>query len=46
MIAGIEGMNFQLMPELQWSLGYPIALALMVATSVGLFIAFKRSRWL
>jgi hypothetical protein len=30
------------MPELDWTLGYPFALALMVLLSVGLYVAFKR----
>ena len=39
-------MNFQHMPELGWGLGYPLALALMVGISGGLWIWFKRSGWL
>ncbi len=46
LIAGIYGMNFSAMPELDWSLGYPFALLLMVGSSVGLWIFFKRSGWL
>ncbi len=46
LIAGIYGMNFSAMPELDWMLGYPFALLLMVGTSVGLWIFFKRSGWL
>ena len=45
-IAGIYGMNFQQMPELQWAYGYPAALTLMIVASVGLFVGFKRSGWL
>jgi magnesium transporter len=46
MIAGIYGMNFELMPELSWELGYPVALALMGAACSGLYVGFKRSGWL
>jgi magnesium transporter len=40
------GMNFDHMPELHWTLGYPFALALMALVSVSLFIVFKRHRWI
>lgn len=40
------GMNFRHMPELSWVAGYPLALTLMVATSVTLYTVFKRRRWL
>jgi magnesium transporter len=46
LIGSIYGMNFQYMPELHWTLGYPFALALMLATGVGLYWAFKRKGWL
>lgn len=45
-IAGIYGMNFEHMPELKWSLGYPMALLGMLVICSGLFWMFKRSRWL
>ena len=35
-------MNFDHMPELHWLLGYPFALTLMVCTSLGLYLLFKR----
>ena len=38
--------DFDYMPELHWTLGYPFALALMVAVSVSLYLAFKRHGWL
>ena len=44
--AGIWGMNFELMPELKWRYGYPVALALIVATCAILYWRFKRARWL
>jgi magnesium transporter len=34
------------MPELKWQLGYPMALALMVGVGLGLYILFKRRRWI
>jgi magnesium transporter len=46
LIGSIYGMNFQNMPELHWAFGYPFALALMLATGVGLYWAFKRKGWL
>ncbi|MEQ1756996.1 MAG: magnesium/cobalt transporter CorA [Vicinamibacterales bacterium] len=46
MIAGIYGMNFSYMPELQWSYGYYVSLAVMGLASVGLFFGFRRSGWL
>ncbi len=45
-IASIYGMNFRDMPELHWGYGYPFALVLMVACAVGLYLTFKRQRWL
>jgi len=44
--AGIWGMNFNHMPELHWRYGYPTALGLIAASCVGLYIRFKRARWL
>lgn len=46
LIAGIYGMNFRHMPELDWQYGYAWALGLMVAFTVGLWITFRRIRWL
>src|SRR5215211_7689865 len=46
LITGIYGMNFDFMPELHWTFGYPLALALMVSISVGLYAVFKHVRWL
>jgi magnesium transporter len=46
MIAGIYGMNFEHMPELHWSLGYPIVMGMMVGVCGGLYLHFKRSGWL
>ena len=46
MIAGIYGMNFEHMPELKWTFGYPLVLALMAAICLGLYRYFKRAGWL
>jgi magnesium transporter len=46
MIAGIYGMNFEHMPELGWTYGYPIVVAVMLVICVGLFRLFKKSKWL
>ena len=46
MVAGIYGMNFQVMPELSWWFGYPLALGVMTVSSGALFAGFKRSGWL
>lgn len=45
-MAGIYGMNFRYMPELQWRYGYFAALALMAIVCVVLYRLFKRSGWL
>jgi len=46
MIAGVYGMNFKFIPELDWYLGYPVALTVMVGTCAFLYYKFKRSGWL
>jgi magnesium transporter len=46
LIATIYGMNFALMPELKWTLGYPFALLLIVLSAVASYLWFKRSGWL
>ncbi len=46
LIAGIYGMNFRHMPELNWVVGYPLALASMLAVTVGGYVLFKRRGWL
>lgn len=45
-IAGIYGMNFEFMPELHWRYGYALVMGLIVAVCVGLYMTFKRIRWL
>jgi magnesium transporter len=46
MVAGIYGMNFRFMPELEWRWGYPMILAITIALCAGLYYRFKRSGWL
>ncbi|MGG7464003.1 MULTISPECIES: magnesium/cobalt transporter CorA [unclassified Plantibacter] len=46
LIAGIYGMNFRDMPELNWWFGYPMAICMMAATSFILYKIFKRRNWL
>jgi len=46
MVASIYGMNFEHMPELSWTWGYPLALLLMVLSAVLPYVWFKRKGWL
>lgn len=46
LVAGIYGMNFRHMPELEWYFGYPAALLLMLALALGLLAYFRRRRWI
>jgi len=46
MIAGVYGMNFESMPELKWSYGYPLAVAIMAAIDGYLFYRFRKAGWL
>jgi magnesium transporter len=46
LIAGVYGMNFKHMPELDWTFGYPMAVLLMFGISGALWALFKRSGWL
>lgn len=46
LIGTVYGVNFEHMPELGWTLGYPLALLVMVLTSVVLYVVFKRIKWL
>ncbi len=46
MIAGVYGMNFKHMPELEWEWGYPLAMITMIAVDVWLYFWFKKIRWL
>ena len=44
--AGIWGMNFKFMPELDWKYGYPLAVAVMIGVCGGLFRHFRKLHWL
>jgi len=46
MVAGIYGMNFKFMPELEWHFGYPLVMTVIVAACDILYVRFKRAGWL
>ena len=46
LVASIYGMNFHLMPELDWDLGYPLALLLMFLSAIGPYLYFRHRGWL
>ncbi len=46
LVGTVYGMNFTNMPELDWRLGYPFAIGLMLAVSVVLYAVFKRRGWI
>jgi magnesium transporter len=45
-VAGIYGMNFKVMPELEWPWGYPVALGVMVLIAAAMILWFRRSKLL
>jgi magnesium transporter len=45
-IAGIYGMNFKYMPELQWQWGYYVVWGVMAVISIGMLLYFKNKKWL
>jgi magnesium transporter len=45
-IAGIYGMNFKFMPELEWKWSYPVLWGMLVAIFVLMLFWFRRKRWL
>lgn len=45
-VTGLYGMNFDVMPELHWPLGYPMALCMMVLAGFAMWVVFKRKEWL
>ncbi len=45
-MASIWGMNFKVMPDLEWAYGYPTALGLMAAVCGLLYVRFRRAQWL
>ena len=46
LVGTVYGMNFEVMPELGWVLGYPFALLLMLGVSLTLYAVFKRRDWI
>lgn len=46
LVAGVYGMNFEVMPELRWAYGYPFAICLMVISAVLPYLFFRRRGWL
>jgi len=46
LIAGIYGMNFKHMPELEWTWGYPLVLAFMGVCTGGMVLFFRKRKWL
>ena len=46
LVGTVYGMNFDHMPELDWRLGYPFAIGLMLAASVTLYAVFRRRGWI
>ncbi|AIN15294.1 magnesium/nickel/cobalt transporter CorA [Yersinia pseudotuberculosis] len=46
LVASSYGMNFEFMPELRWSFGYPGAIALMIIAGLAPYLYFKRKNWL
>ena len=46
LIASIYGMNFKYMPELGWAFGYPVAITLMILSSLAFLWFFKKKKWL
>ncbi|PQZ52599.1 MULTISPECIES: magnesium and cobalt transport protein CorA [unclassified Microbacterium] len=46
LVGTVYGMNFDVMPELHWAFGYPMAIGAMAAFAVALFGVFKYKKWL
>ena len=44
-VAGIYGMNFKHMPELEWRSGYALVLLVMIAIAVGMIMYFRKKKW-
>lgn len=45
-LAGIYGMNFKYMPELEWRWGYPVIWVIMVGIGVSMLLYFRKKKWL
>ena len=46
LIASVYGMNFKMMPELEWTHGYPMALIMMLVAAAGPYFFFRWKKWL
>lgn len=46
LIGAVYGMNFDEMPELHWTYGYPLAVGAMIALGAGLYFVFRRKKWM
>jgi magnesium transporter len=46
LIASFYGMNFRFMPELNWMIGYPLAIVAMVGAAILPYLYFKHRGWL
>jgi magnesium transporter len=46
LVASLYGMNFSVMPELDWKFGYPFAIFMMIISALLPYLYFKRKRWL
>ena len=45
-IAGVYGMNFKYMPELEWRFGYPMLWVIMIGIGISMLILFRKKKWL
>lgn len=45
-VAGVYGMNFEKMPELHWSFGYPLAILVMIMSCILPYFYIKKKKWL
>jgi magnesium transporter len=45
-LAGVYGMNFKHMPELEWIWGYPFAMGLMIVIALSMLLYFRRKKWI
>lgn len=45
-IVGVYGMNFKVMPELEWPWGYPLVMGVMLMLVIGMLWAFRRKHWI
>jgi magnesium transporter len=46
LIAGVYGMNFKYMPELEWPWGYPMVWLVMLTVVLAMLVYFRRKKWL